>query len=250
MAFRNIRIRTGKCGSNLLQTDSIFIEDRRIQFHPHGWKRTSTHNDLTHTLHLREPLRHDRGRGIVNLSFVQHIRREGEHQDRRIRWIYFFICRIVRKIAGQIAASGRNCRLDIAGGGVDIAIQVELQCNTCRSQGTRRSHLRHGRDASKLALERRGDRGRHRLGTCPGQTRTHGDRRKLDLRQRRYRQKSERDRTGESNRGGQEGCGDRPAHKWFRKIHDRPTAQAPAARMNSAPSGVQTGVPAVRTRDR
>src|SRR5262249_31722392 len=157
MAFWNVRICAGQRRSNLLQADSVFVKDCRVQFHTHGRQRTSPHNDLTDTLHLRQPPRHDRGRGIVYLSFVQYIRCEGEHQDRRIGGIYFFICRIVRKVTRQVPACSRYCRLDIASGGIDIAIEIELQRDTRCSERTRRRHLCYSRDASELALERRGN---------------------------------------------------------------------------------------------
>ena len=65
-------------------------------------------------------------------------------------------------------------------------------------------------DAAHDALERRGDRTRHRVGACSRHAGHHRDVGKIDLRQRRHRQLGEGEQAGECDADGQQNGRDRP----------------------------------------
>src|SRR5207249_12248900 len=99
----------------------------------------------------------------------------------------------------------------VPGGAVDVTRQIELQRDRRGAEEADGRHLRDTGDAPELALERRGDGGRHRRGARAGQTRDNGDRREIDLREWRDREQPERDRSGDDERDGQQRGADRPA---------------------------------------
>ena len=68
-------------------------------------------------------------------------RGEREHEDGRIGRIHLAVGGIVRKVGGQIAAGGVDGRLHVARGGVDVAVQIELQGDAGRSERAGRGHL-------------------------------------------------------------------------------------------------------------
>src|SRR5438552_1608762 len=148
-------------------------------------------------LDLRQFLReHRRGR-VVDLPARHRVGRERDDHDRRVGGIHLPIRRIIRKPRRQQTARRVDRRLHIARRAVDVAIQVELQRDARGPQRGRRRYLGDAGDAAQCALERRCDSGGHRFGTCARQARLHGNRRKVDLRQRRDRKQTECDRPGE-----------------------------------------------------
>ena len=74
-----------------------------------------------------------------------------------------------------------------------------------------RGHRRQRRDLAELALERRGDQRRHRLGAGARQLRRDLDGREIDLRQRRDRQRPIAERAAEHQRDPEQRGRDRPA---------------------------------------
>ena len=57
-----------------------------------------------------------------------------QDQDRRIGWVDLAIGRIAGQVGRQLAAGGVDGGLHVAGGGVDIAVQIELQRDRGRAQ--------------------------------------------------------------------------------------------------------------------
>ena len=98
------------------------------------------------------------------------------------------IRRRARQIVRQLPARGVDRRLHVLGGGVDVAIEVELHGDRGAARCRCRRHLRDARNLRELPLERLRDRRRHRLGAGAGQGRRDLDGREIDLRQRRDRQ--------------------------------------------------------------
>jgi hypothetical protein len=77
----------------------------------------------------------------------------------------------------QRAPRGVDRRLHVARRAVDVAVEIELQDDPRRAERARRRHLGDARNEAQRALERHGDRRRHRLGARAGQRRRDRDRR-------------------------------------------------------------------------
>src|SRR5262249_34197471 len=86
----------------------------------------------------------------------------------------------------------------------------------------------------ELALQRRGDRGRHRLRAGPLQRGAHLNGGKVDLRQRRYRQQRKRDKADKTDPRHHERRGDRAPDERFGNIHDEPSRFATSGRGGSS----------------
>ena len=155
---------------------------------------------------------------VVNLSRRNVIRGQRQQQDRSIRRIDLAVVGLARKIGGELAASGVDGRLNVARGGVDIAVEIELKSDARGAEAARGSHLRDPGNAAELPLERRSDCGGHGFRARAGQTGANGDGWKINLRERRDRQETKRNDTGEQNRNGNQRRGNRPSDERRRKI--------------------------------
>ena len=67
----------------------------------------------------------------------------------------------MRQRLRQLAAGGGDRGLHVLRGGIDVAVEVELQRDRGRPERAGRGHLRDAGDLGELALERRRDRGGH-----------------------------------------------------------------------------------------
>ena len=138
---------------------------------------------------------------------------DGQDQDRRIRRIDLAIGRRARQVLGQLAGGGVDRGLDVVGGGVDIAVEIELHGDRGRAERARRGHLRDAGNLGDLALERLGDRGGHRLRRGAGQRGADRNGGKVDLRQRRDRQQRIGDEADQQHRRHQQRRRDRPMNE-------------------------------------
>jgi len=109
--------------------------------------------------------------------------------------------------------------LHVATGGVDIAIQLELQRDARLAERADGGHLAQARDAPEAALQRRRDGGRHRLGAGAGQRRTDRNGGVVDARQRRDWQLRVRGRAGEQHGGREQRSGDGPPDERLGNVH-------------------------------
>src|SRR6266849_4812902 len=204
--------------ANGFQTDSVAIELVRVRFDTDGGTRATPGEDLAHAFHLSNFLGEDRISGIVYLRGWDVVRGQREHQDRGVSRISFSIRRLARKISGKLAASGVDGCLNVARGGVDVAIEIELESNTRGAEPARGSHLSDAGNAAELALERGGDGGGHGLRARAGETGSHSNRWEIDLRERRDRQETERDGSGKKNSNSDQRRGDRPSNEGRGKV--------------------------------
>ena len=86
----------------------------------------------------------------------------------RIGGVDLAIGRRTWQILRQLPGGGVDRSLDVVGGGVDVAVEVELDGDRGRAERARRRHLRDAGYLRDLPFERLGDRGRHRVGEAPG----------------------------------------------------------------------------------
>ena len=153
---------------------------------------------------------------------AQRHRRRGqrERQDRRIGRVHLGVGRRERQSARQRRAGGGDGGLHVLGGGVDVAVERELQRHlaTGRATTTRSSSRAPGIWPSWRSSGA-GDEVRHRVGIGAGQLRRHLDGREIDLRQRRDRQVHIAEPAGEQRRDGEQRRRDRPADEGRRDAH-------------------------------
>src|SRR5206468_3671806 len=103
--------------------------------------------------------------------------------------------------------------LDVASGGVDVAIEIELENDAGRAVGARGRHLCDARNVAEIALEGSGDVGSHGFRACTGKAGAYGDGRKINSGKRSDRQELESDRAGKKNGNGEESRRDGAANE-------------------------------------
>ena len=86
----------------------------------------------------------------------------------RVGGVGLAVAGILRQVRRQLAARGVDGGLHVARGGIDVAIEIELESDRGRAERAGRGHLVDAGDASELALERRGNGGGHGSGLAPG----------------------------------------------------------------------------------
>ena len=127
----------------------------------------------------------------------------------RVGGVDLAIGRRTGQILRQLPGGGVDRSLDVVGGGVDVAVEIELDGDRGRAERARRRHLRDAWYLRDLPFERLRDRGRHRVRGRAGQLSRDGDRRKIDLRQGRNRQRWEGDEADQQHRDHDERGRDR-----------------------------------------
>ena len=98
--------------------------------------------------------------------------------------------------------------LHVDRGAVDVAVEIELQRDVGAARAARRGHRVEAGDGRELALERAGDRRRHRAGIAARQAGADVERRVVDLRQIADRQRAIGDDAEQRDR--------RPSAGWSR----------------------------------
>ena len=176
-----------QCRADRVQTDARIVQQVRIEFDSHRRIGASADIHLPDSAHLRQLLREDGVGLIVNIGQGDAVGGQRQNQDRRIRRIDLAIPGIAGKVRRQLAARGVDGGLYVAGGGIDVAVEIELQNDAGRAELADRGHLVDAGDASELALERSRDGGGHGLRTGARQARGNLNDRKFHLRQRRDR---------------------------------------------------------------
>jgi len=159
--FCEIGVGAAERGADLFEADAIAVDLIGIDADADGGARAAPREDLADAFDLREFLREDGIGSVVNFRGLDVRRGEREQKDGRVRGIYFAIAGLAGKIGGKLAAGSVNRGLDVAGGGVDVSIEIELENDAGVPVGARRSHLRDAGNVAEIALERGGNVGSH-----------------------------------------------------------------------------------------
>src|SRR4029077_12082038 len=96
---------------------------------------------LPNTFNLKQPLLHNGGGRVVELTAAVDVRRERNDQDRRIGRINFSPGGILRKVRRKVRAGGITRRVYIARRAVDVTTKVELQRDARETEITCRRHF-------------------------------------------------------------------------------------------------------------
>ena len=192
---------------HVLELQPLLDQLRRIDLNAYGGRLLAADAHEGDAGDLAEVLGEDVFGGVVDVDDRRDVRLNGQDEDGRVGRVDLAIGRRTRQILRQLSRGGVDRGLDVVGGGVDVAVEIELDGDRGRAERTRRRHLRDARDLRDLTLERLRDRSRHRVRGSAGQRRRDGDGRKVDLRQRRDRQRREGDEADQEHRNHDErGC--------------------------------------------
>ena len=224
LALGSVDVRGGQHLADLVQADAVARERHRVQLDADRRQGAAAHEDLSDAFESRDLLLQDRGGDVVHAPLVHGLRGERQDHDRRVGRVHLPVGGQARQIRRELAGRGGDGRLDVARRAVDVARQIELQRDRRGAQEADGRHLGDPGDAAELALERRRDGGRHRLGARARQTGHDGDRREVHLRQGRDREQAERDHPRDDERDGHQGGADRPADERAGEAHGAVTA--------------------------
>ena len=169
--------------------------------------------------HFGQPRRHDGVGEVAERAQIDGLRRERQRDDRRVGRVHFRIERRIGQVARQRRGGGIDRRLHVLRGGVDVAVEVELQRDLADAERARRGHRLQRRDLAELAFERRGDQRGDGVGIGAGQLRRDLDGREIDLRQRRNRQPPIAENAAEHHRDAEQRSRDRPVDEGRRDAH-------------------------------
>ena len=153
-----------KCGANGFKSDAVVGELHGIELDADRRLGAASDEYLTDALNLRDLLREDRVGHVVDLRLGDDVGGEREDENRGIGRVGFAVARVLRHIRRQLAAGGVDGSLHVAGCGIDVAIEIELEGDVGRAERTGRRHLVDAGDAAELTLERRGNGGGHGFG--------------------------------------------------------------------------------------
>ena len=217
-------LRAGDVGADdgraqVLQREAVGGEPRQIGLDADRRADAALHRDVADAGHLGQPLRHHGVGQIAEAAQVDGLRGERQRDDRRVGRVHLRIERRVGQVARQRRAGGVDRRLHVLRGGVDVAVEIELQRDLADAERTRRGHRLQRRDLAELALQRRGDQRGDGVGIGAGQLRRDLDGREIDLRQRRDRQPPVAERAAQHHRDAEQRGGDRPVDEWGGDAH-------------------------------
>ncbi len=187
-ALGTVDCRNADLGAHVLELQVPFNQLGRIDLDAYRRLLLAPDAHQRHPRNLTDALGQDVLGRVVDLDDRRDVRLDGENENGRIRGIDLSIGRRTGQVFRQLSCGRVDRRLNIVGGRVDIALEIELNRYPGRAERTRRCHLRNAGNLRDLALERLGDRSGHRLRGGARQRRGDGYRRKIDLRQGRHGQ--------------------------------------------------------------
>ena len=237
-ALWTIGVGGGERGADVLKPNAV-VEDRAgVDFDAHRRQRRAGDIDLADARKLRQPLLQNVGGEVIELPRGVGRRRHGDDHDRRVSRIDFMVGRILSQAGRQIDPRRDDGRLDVSRRAIDVAIKAELEGDAGRAERALRRHLVDVGDLAQVPLERRGDRGRHRVGARARHIRLNRDDRKVDLRQRRNRQLRIAEQSAEHDSDREQNRRDGPANEELGKpvVHGVSVASVAAVWVEPMPS--------------
>ena len=208
------------------------MEDRAgVDFDAHRRQRRAGDINLADARKLRQPLLQNVRGEIIELPRGVSRRRHGDDHDRRVSGIDFMVGRILSQAGRQIDARRNDGGLDVSRRAIDVAIKPELEGDAGRAERALRRHLVDVGNLAQVPLERRSNRGRHRVWARARHIRLNGDDRKVDLRQRRDGQLRIAKQSAKHDSDRKQNRRDGPANEELGKpvVHGASVASVPAA---------------------
>ena len=199
--------------------EAVGGEPGEVGLDAHGRLDAALDRDVTDAGHVAQPLGHQRVGEIGELAQRDGGRGQRQRHDRLVGRVHLGIGRGIGQVARQRRARGVDGRLHVLGGGIDVAVEHELQRDLADAVGGGRGHAGERRDLPELALERRGDQVGGGLGIGARQLGRHLDGREIDLRQRGDRQPPVAEHAAQRHGKAQQRGGDRTPDEGTRDAH-------------------------------
>ena len=139
--------------AHLLQGEADRGELRRIDLDANRGLLVADDRGLGHARHLRQRLDEDVVEVIVDGGERQSVGVRPQHHDRGIRRVDLAVIRRLRHRLGQELARRRDRGLDVLGGEIDVAVEVELDHDLRHPERAQRRHLGDAGNLSELALQ-------------------------------------------------------------------------------------------------
>ncbi len=206
VAFGLIDVGGDQDFSDVVQAESSAGQRRGVNLHAHRRLLTAVDGDQPHARHLRDLLRQDRIRYVVDLVERQGVRADAQGEDGRVGRVALAVGRWRRERRGQQVRRRVNRSLHVLLGRVDVAIQIELQRDLGVAEARYRGHLAERRHLAELSFERRGHRRGHGLRTGSRQRRGHHDGGIVHLGQRGHGKLAVTEQAGQQQPDGQQRC--------------------------------------------
>ncbi|MNX93588.1 hypothetical protein D3C86_1257770 [compost metagenome] len=194
--------------AHIVQRHAVVRQGVGVDLHAHGGQRTAAHRDFAHAIDLRQLLRQHRRPQVIKLAGGARGRTERQRHDGRLRGVDLAVAGVLRHARGQFAARCIDGGLHVAGGFVDVAVQLKLQLHAGGALVAGRGHGADAGDAAQGALKRRGHGAGHAFRAGAGKFGAHLNRGEIHLRQRGNGQQPPRHRTQQGQRQRQEDAGD------------------------------------------
>ncbi len=142
------------CVAHVLELHPLFDKLRRIDLDANGGRLLAADAHEGDAGDLTEVLGEDVFGGVVDVDDRRDVRLNGQDEDGRVGRVDLAIGRRTRQILRQLPGGGVDRGLDVVGGGVDVAVEIELNGDRGRAERTRRRHLRDARNLRDLPFER------------------------------------------------------------------------------------------------
>jgi hypothetical protein len=126
-AFGSGDVRANDRRAQIFQCNSVGCEPRKVRLDTDCGPDSALDRNSSHARYLREARRHDGVGHVAQGTQIDGLRSQRQRDDRSVRRIDLRIKRRVGQAARQGRGRGVDRRLHILSGGVDIAIEIELQ---------------------------------------------------------------------------------------------------------------------------
>ena len=154
IAFRLIEGRGAKRGVHVFKPNATRGERGRVHLDMHRILLLPGDIHLRHAGNLRDPLRHDGVGVVIHAIERQRVGVDRVDHDRPIGWVGLLVGRRIGQVLRQQAARCVDGGLHVAGGAVDVSVEIKLQCDAGGAEPAGRRHLGEAGDCGELLLER------------------------------------------------------------------------------------------------
>ena len=169
--------------AHVLEVEAVGGEHGGIDLDPYGRLLSAADADQADAGELRDLGSQARVGQILDAGERLGLGGQGQGKNRRVGGIGFGVDGRDRKVGGKKRSGGIDGLLYFLFGDIDAEAEIELQGDDGAAVGAGGGHLLQTGHLAELALERRGDRGRHHVGAGAGVEGDHLDGGVIDLRQ-------------------------------------------------------------------
>ena len=161
IALRAVDGRRRQRVAHVFEADAARRQRAGVDLDMHGIGLLAEDARFGDAFHRRQLLREDRVGVVVDPVDRHRVGMDRIDQHRAVRRVGLAVGRRAGQVLRQQPGGGVYRLLHVLRGGVDVALEIELQGDHRRSDAARRGHLGEAGKRGKLLFERGRDRGRH-----------------------------------------------------------------------------------------